>query len=95
MSKAIMGTYLKAKGIYYRNEINAIHKSGVQIQPVYEAFSNAWESVNERFKSEHMNNGHININFHFTLGLFKADEEIRTPILDKIVVSDNGLGLNP
>lgn len=39
-----MSEFIKAIGIFYKNELNAIKKSGVQLQPVYEAFSNAWES---------------------------------------------------
>lgn len=40
-----MSEFIKAIGIFYKNELNAIKKSGVQLQPVYEAFSNAWESI--------------------------------------------------
>lgn len=36
-----MPEFIRAIGIYYRSELNAIKKSGVQLQPVYEAFSNA------------------------------------------------------
>lgn len=47
-----MSEFIKAIGIFYKNELNAIKKSGVQLQPVYEAFSNAWESIEERFHGE-------------------------------------------
>ena len=54
-----MSEFIKAIGIFYKNELNAIKKSGVQLQPVYEAFSNAWESIEERFHGELMHNGRI------------------------------------
>lgn len=44
-----MSEFIKAIGIFYKNELNAIKKSGVQLQPVYEAFSNAWESIEEKW----------------------------------------------
>lgn len=42
-----MSEFIKAIGIFYKNELNAIKKSGAQLQPVYEAFSNAWESIRD------------------------------------------------
>ena len=62
---------------YYKNELNAIKKSGAQLQPVYEAFSNAWKSIEERFHGELMRHGRIRMEFHYTMGLFKNDAENR------------------
>lgn len=90
-----MSEFIKAIGIFYKNELNAIKKSGVQLQPVYEAFSNAWESIEERFHGELMCHGRIRMEFHYTMGLFKNDAENRTATLDKIVIVDNGIGINP
>lgn len=90
-----MSEFIKAIGIFYKNELNAIKKSGVQLQPVYEAFSNAWESIEERFHGELMHHGRIRMEFHYTMGLFKNDAENRTATLDKIVIVDNGIGINP
>ena len=56
-----MSEFIKAIGIFYKNELNAIKKSGVQLQPVYEAFSNAWESIEERFHGELMHHGVLEI----------------------------------
>ena len=89
-----MSEFIKATGIFYKNELNAIKKSGVQLQPVYEAFSNAWESIEERFHGEHMRHGEIRMEFYYTMGLFKNDAENRTATLDKIVIVDNGIGIN-
>lgn len=90
-----MPEFIRAIGIYYRSELNAIKKSGIQLQPVYEAFSNAWESVTERFPREHLHHGKIRIEFHYTMGLFQDDAENRTATLDRIVIIDNGVGINP
>lgn len=90
-----MSEFIKAIGIFYKNELNAIKKSGVQLQPVYEAFSNAWESIEEKFHGELMRHGRIRMEFHYTMGLFKNDAENRTATLDKIVIVDNGIGINP
>ena len=90
-----MSEFIKAIGIFYKNELNAIKKSEVQLQPVYEAFSNAWESIEERFHGEHMRLGRIRMEFHYSMGLFKNDAENRTATLDKIVIVDNGIGINP
>ena len=56
-----MPEFIKAIGIFYKNELNTIKKSGVQLQPVYEAFSNAWESIEERFHGELMHHGVLEI----------------------------------
>ena len=90
-----MSEFIRAVGIFYQNELNAIKKSGVQLQPVYEAFSNAWESIEERFPGDLMHHGKIRMEFHYTMGLFKEDAENRTAALDKIVIIDNGIGIDP
>ena len=64
------------------------------MQPIYEAFTNSWESILEKFTSKHLDLGSIKIEFYYSKGLFQGDEENITYILEKIVVKDNGLGLN-
>lgn len=90
-----MSEFIRAIGIYYKNELNAIKKSSTPLQPVYEAFSNAWESIVERFPQEHLRHGKIRMEFHYTMGLFQDDADNRTAALDKIVIIDNGAGINP
>lgn len=90
-----MSEFIRAIGIYYKSELNAIKKSSVKLQPVYEAFSNAWESVAERFTKEHLHYGKIRIEFHYIMGLFQDDDKNRTAALDKIIIIDNGVGINP
>ncbi len=90
-----MSEFIRAIGIYYKNELNAIKKSSNPLQPVYEAFSNAWESIVERFPKEHLRHGKIRMEFHYIMGLFQDDADNRTAALDKIVIIDNGVGINP
>lgn len=75
-----MSEFIKAIGIFYKNELNAIKKSGVQLQPVCEAFSNVWESIEERSHGELMRHGRIRMEFHYIMGLFKNDAENRLQV---------------
>lgn len=70
-----MAELLKATGIYYRNELRSIRKNGVKLQPIYEAFTNSWESILEKYTSEHLNLGSITIEFYYSTGIFEDDEE--------------------
>ena len=63
------------------------------MQPIFEAFTNAWEAIFERFTAEHLQNGKIVITFHYTSGMFN-EEEHKSCTLDKIEIYDNGLGIN-
>lgn len=88
-----MPEYIKAHGIIYANELKSIHKSRNPMQPIFEAFTNAWEAIFERFTAEHLQNGKIVITFHYTSGMFN-EEEHKSCTLDKIEIYDNGLGIN-
>lgn len=82
------GTFIKAMGIWYINEIKTIKKkTDVPLQPIFEAFLNAWESILDRFSKEHFKNGSIDIAFYCSKNLFSKK-------IEKIVVGDNGLGLD-
>ena len=80
--------YIMATGIYYRNEINTIQKSKTQLQPVFEAFVNAWEAILDRFSEEHFTKGEIDITIYRT----KANMGVYD--FDKLIISDNGIGLD-
>ena len=88
-----MPEYIKAHGIIYANELKSIHKSRNPMQPIFEAFTNAWEAIFERFTAEYLQNGQITISFHYTLGVFD-EEEYKSYTLNKIEIRDNGLGIN-
>lgn len=86
------GTFIKATGIWYRNEINTIKKKpDVPLQPIYEAFMNAWESILDRFTKEHFKNGSIEIAIYYLRNLFS--KELGSRDVEKIVIGDNGVGL--
>lgn len=82
------GTFITATGIWYRNEINTIKKKAdVPLQPIFEAFMNAWESILDHFTKEHFKNGSIDIAFYCSKNLFTKD-------INKIVICDNGIGID-
>lgn len=88
-----IGTFIKATGIWYRNEINTIKKKAdVPLQPVFEAFMNAWEAILDRFSEEHFKNGSIKIKVYYLKNLFSKENGGHD--FEKIVVSDNGVGLD-
>ena len=42
--------YIKARGIWYRSELNTIRKKkDVFLQPLFEALTNAWEAIGEKY----------------------------------------------
>lgn len=89
-----MAEFLKAIGIYYPNELRSIRKSSVKLQPIYEAFTNAWESILERFTADNLNLGKIQIDFYYSVSMYENDSENKTYTLTEIVIEDNGVGLN-
>lgn len=86
--------FIKGIGIWYPRELNTIPKSvDIYLQPIFEAFTNALESI-EIQKNKHETNGkgEIRINVFLTKNLFSKD----TTIYDyqKIVIEDTGLGFD-
>lgn len=82
--------YIKAIGINYTNELRSIHKSRNPLQPVYEAFCNAWEAIIENVTTDFLSRGKITMSFYYDKGVFDGDNSS----LNHIVVSDNGIGVN-
>ena len=68
--------YIKAKGIYYPNELRSIRKSGEILQPLYEAFTNAWEAIHERFDSDNFQHGKITISFFLDKSIFEGQNAV-------------------
>lgn len=84
--------YIRAKGIYYPNELRSIRKSGDMLQPIYEAFTNAWEAIHERFGSDNFQHGKITISFYLNKSMFEGQDAVYE--LMHITVQDNGAGIN-
>ena len=84
--------YIKASGIIYSSELNTIHKSSNKLQPIYEAFTNAWEAIFERFGIDNLQRGIITITFNMEETLFEKEKSNQNLI--NIEVKDNGSGLN-
>ena len=84
--------YIKARGIWYRSELNTIRKKkDVFLQPLFEALTNAWEAIGEKYGQEHLSDGDISIDIFLreTRGLL----EDKFYDLSEIVIRDNGIGL--
>ena len=85
--------YVKARGIAYKNEIPTIKKKkDVVLQPIYEAFTNAWEAIVEKYTITNLNLGEINVDFYVDKLLLQPDKADYS--FSQICVTDNGIGLN-
>jgi hypothetical protein len=87
MEKSSHG-FIVHKGLYYPEIVKEIKKSGEQLQPVYEAFTNAFEAIKQSNMS--MAEGQIKIELYQRKNT-AADEN---HIFDKITVHDNGVGFD-
>lgn len=85
--------YISSVGIYLRNELSTIKKREKSpLQPLYEAVTNAWESIVERFLFQNLQYGNITIELHFQKDLFSDTQG--TASFESLYVKDNGIGLN-
>ena len=84
--------YLSTRGIYYPSELRIIPKHGDSLQPLYEAFTNSWEAIIDKYGIDNLNFGRIEIEFYVT-ELKNLSNEIEKSFV-KIIVRDNGIGLD-
>lgn len=84
--------YLSTKGIYYPAELKTITKHPDSLQPLYEAFTNAWEAIIDKYGNENLSSGNIEVEFHVNEQTNLANETERSFV--KIIVKDNGIGLD-
>lgn len=84
--------FIKGIGIWYQRELNTIpKKDDLYLQPIFEAFTNALESIailKEKYKIEEQRE--ISINVYLKKNLFS--KESTTYDFQKIVIEDTGLG---
>lgn len=76
------GSYIKANGIYYPGAIRSIKKSPDPFQALWEAITNALESINDNYSSS----SYVHIRFFYTTDLIGSRK------LEKIEIEDNGPG---
>lgn len=85
--------YIKGYGIRFANELKTIRKKKeTPLQPIYEAITNAWEAILEKYGDENMNLGSITVRIYKNSNAFSAENGILD--FDKICIQDNGVGLN-
>ena len=62
--------FIKASGIYLPRELDTFkRKKGSYMQPIFEAVTNAWEAIMDKFGNDRMNNGKITIKLFASKGL--------------------------
>ena len=83
---------LSTKGIYYPAELKTITKHPDGLQPLYEAFTNSWEAIIDKFGNENLSSGKIEVEFYVNEQTNLAKETERSFV--KIIVKDNGVGLD-
>ena len=85
--------FIKASGIYLPRELDTFkRKKGSYMQPIFEAVTNAWEAIMDKFGNDRMNNGKITIKLFASKGLeLGSDSDYH---IQKISIEDNGIGLD-
>lgn len=84
--------FLSTKGIYYPAELKTISKHPDGLQSLYEAFTNSWEAIIDKYGNENLSSGKIEVEFYVTEQNNLSNEKEREFV--KIVVRDNGIGLD-
>ena len=85
--------FIKATGIYYPRELETFRrKKGTYLQPIFEAVTNAWEAIIDKFGSENLNQGRITITLNVSKGLDLENNSVYQ--IQTIKITDNGIGLD-
>lgn len=85
--------FIKATGIYYPRELETFkRKKGTYLQPIFEAVTNAWEAIMDKFGSDNLNRGKIAITLNVSKGLDLENNSVYQ--IQTIQITDNGIGLN-
>ena len=87
--------YISGKGIYYKTEIEVVKKkSGERLRPVFEAITNSWEALLQKYGERSLEAGKISVIFHVIKQLPFEEKKAIFDFL-RIEVIDNGQGLTP
>jgi hypothetical protein len=81
-------SYIVKDGVYWKGVLKGVKKHNDKFQPIYEAFTNALESIALR-PSENMNTGKVVVSFNYA-----SDMLSDTSRLISISVEDNGVGFD-
>ena len=85
--------FIKAYGIYLPRELDTFkRKKGSYLQPIFEAVTNAWEAIIDKFGNDRMSDGTITIRLFASKGLEFGNNSIYH--IQKITIEDNGIGLD-
>ena len=87
--------YIPGKGIYYKTAIEVVKKkSGERLRPIFEAITNSWEALLQKYGEEGLGSGKISVIFHVVKQLaIEAKDAVFN--FRSIEVIDNGQGLTP
>lgn len=85
--------FIKATGIYLPRELETFkRKKGTYLQPIFEAVTNAWEAIQDKFGNDNLNKGEITLRLFTRKGIdLKEQSDYH---IDTITIEDNGIGLN-
>lgn len=85
--------FIKATGIYYPRELDTFkRKKGTYLQPIFEAVTNSWEAIMDKFGNDHLNHGKITITLDVSKGLDMENNSVYQ--IQSIKIADNGIGLD-
>lgn len=87
------GKYIEATGIKYSGFFSEHSKSKIQLQPIYEAFTNSLEAIKESLKIDNsIKSNQITIDLKFNPNLFSGENNDYE--LNELIIEDNGIGFN-
>ena len=85
--------FIKASGIYLPRELDTFkRKKGSYMQPIFEAVTNAWEAIIDKFGNDRLSDGTITIRLFASKGLEFGNNSVYH--IQKITIEDNGIGLD-
>ncbi len=85
----INGKYINATGIKYSGFFSEHSKSKIQLQPIYEAFTNSLEAIK---MDDTIKSNQITIDLKFNPNLFSR--ETNDYELHELIIKDSGIGFN-
>ncbi len=85
-------TYIKTEGLLWEGVLKSVTKSQNKLQPIFEAITNALESITILKRENPDSRAKIAIELHYTKTLFS--DENGNGEFDRIIIRDNGVGFD-